>query len=170
MNSLQFYYLQEVFNISFVIRPQKNRDLYRLRPLCPKRADLLFFCSTLKTEEEKSLVQKIANSLTFYPVIVEIRDPQNPGARLVLNNLITRFLPKGFVIFGAELANQLREKTNAHKNQTEKISETALISKDRHALIPGLVLNPIRDFTGENQAQTRALKQKAWDILREAFL
>ena len=196
MNALQFYYAHTVLGISSFIQPERFRTNYRLRYGSTKRADFLFFCSPLKTKEEKTLIQKIAQALDSSDyIIVEILNTQNSHTPFILNNLLTRFLPRGFVIFGSDLSSHLTEKNNSDHlisqstttqekrnnisvktkssspNQSiyGKITEPISISQNQKQLITGCVLNVIDDFTDPDPIKTQERKKQAWNTLKQTF-
>lgn len=107
MNTLQFYYVHTVLGVSSVIQPKAVRSVYRLLNNSTKKADFLFFCSPVKSLEEKKLIQKMARAIgSSQELILEILN-QSINTESVLDNLFTRFLPKGFVIFGESLSHYL---------------------------------------------------------------
>ena len=111
MNTLQFYYANTVLGVSSVIQPKKIRSAYRLRPHSIEQIDFLFFCDPINKKEDKILIQKIAKAIgSSEYLIAEILDSKNSHIPFMLNNLLTRFLPKGFVIFGNDLSDRLTEK------------------------------------------------------------
>ncbi|MDE0118886.1 MAG: hypothetical protein OXM55_02620, partial [Bdellovibrionales bacterium] len=141
MNGSQFYYAHNVLGISSLLKPQKIRSTYRLHHSSEKEIDFLFFCQQLNTEKDPSLIQKIAQALGFPNyAIVEIRDKQNPYVPYILNNLLTRFCPKGFVIFGPDLAPHLNPKGfnfyNSEQKPTLEIKKRAKEVKQHSRLNP----------------------------------
>ena len=178
MTAIQLYYVNTVLRISSIIQPQEIRSIYRLHSSSAKQTDFLFFCHQLHTEEEKSLIQKIGKTLSPYENrIVEIlSDPTDKKdlsssatysestLNKVMKNLLTRFLPKGFIIFGSDLAIHL----TATKKTTEKIVETIHISNYQKQSIPGCVLYSVRDMIGTpNSAKIQERKKQTWDILKK---
>lgn len=198
MNVLQFYYTHTVLGISSIIQPKKTRTTYRLHCSSAKQTDFLFFCNKLKTKEEKTLIQKIAKALDSSDhIIVEILNTQSSHTSVILGNLLTRFLPRGFVIFGSDLAFHLMGKNNKNSdypvsqstmtqekrnnisvktkppspNQSihGKITEPISISQNQNQLITGCVLNVIDDFTDPDSTKTQERKKQAWKILRQVL-
>ena len=182
MTAIQLYYVNTVLGISSIIQPQKIRSIYRIHPSSAKSTDFLFFCHQLHTEEEKSLIQKIGKTLSPYENrIVEIlADPtEKPTEKKelslntahsestlnkVMKNLLTRFLPKGFIVFGSDLAIHL----TSTKNTTEKIVETVPISHHQNQSIPGCVLHSIHDMVDSpNSTETQERKKQTWNNLKK---
>ena len=108
MHTLPFYYVREVLGVKTALKPHALRTVYNLsRPLA-QQTDFLFFCDTLKTPEAKSLVKNIVKALKAEEEqVAEILDLHSLHLTFLLTNLLTRFQPKGFVVFGKELAEKL---------------------------------------------------------------
>ena len=129
MNASQFYYIHNVLGVSSFLKPQKIRSTYHLHYGSEKEISFLFFCNTLNTESDCRLIQKIAQALHACGyIIAEILDPQSTHVPFMLNNLLTRFRPKGFVIFGPDLAIHLNPKTFNAMN-SEKVPSPKMIKK-----------------------------------------
>ena len=194
MNTAQFYYIYKALGISSFLQPQKIRSTYRLHYSSGKETDFMFFCNQLNTEKDRLLIQKIAQALGSSEYItVEVLDLQNPHTPFMLKNLLTRFLPKGFVIFGPDLASHLNPKgfdfmnseqapsTNINrkpeelsnevstKNPLGKTMATISINKNQHQSISGCVLNALNDFTGSDVKEVQERKKQAWKILKQIF-
>ena len=169
MNALQFYYVNTVLGASSVIQPQKIRSAYCLHRSSEKQTNFLFFCNHLNTKEEKELIQKIATAIDHSEsMIVEILDMKNTHIPLLLNNFLTRFLPKGFVIFGHDLAFRLA-RFSSNKTKDKKINWKGVINKNQQHFVPGCVLNTMSDFTGPASLEVRERKKQAWNTLRQTF-
>ena len=85
----------------------------------------------------------------------------------ILNNLLTRFTPKGFIIFGSDLAIELTEAYTTGKD-SETIAETIPINKHQKLSVPACVLPTIQDMTGDPHSPTvRDRKKQAWDTLKK---
>ncbi len=178
MTAIQLYYVNTVLGISSIIQPREIRSIYRIHPSSTKPTDFLFFCHQLHTEEEKKLIQKIGKTLSPYENrIVEIlTDPiekrelvsntaySESTLNKVMKNLLTRFLPKGFIIFGSDLAIHL----TSTKKTTEKVVETIPISNHQEQSIPGCVLHSVRDMVGSpNSAKIQERKKQTWNNLKK---
>ena len=161
MNALQFYYVRTVLGVSSVIQPEVLRSVYRLLNNSAGKADFLFFCDPVKSVEEKHLIQKMAKAIgSSKELILEVLN-QTHSEKAMLDNLLTRFLPRGFVIFGANLGYSLINK---------KITRPVSISRQETLSIPGCVLNPLSDFTGKDSLKIQNTKQQAWNLLKKTFL
>ncbi len=161
MNTSQFYYAHNVLGISSFLQPQKIRSTYRLYHSSETETEFLFFCQQLYSspplsqgpalqgsnkisinkEKDSSLIQKIAQALRFSNYgIVEILDKQSLHVPYILNNLLTRFCPKGFVIFGPDLASHLNPKGfnfhNSEHSPTSEIENRAKEVTQNHHLNP----------------------------------
>ena len=194
MNTAQFYYIYKALGISSFLQPQKIRSSYRLHYSSGKEINFLFFCHQLNMEQGNTLIQKIAQALgSSEHITVEVLDLQSPHTPFMLKNLLTRFLPKGFVIFGPDLASHLNPKgfdfMNSEqilsakinrkpeefsnevstKNPLGKIIETISINKNQHQSISGCVLNTLSDFTEGNLKEVQERKKQAWKILKQTF-
>ena len=170
MNALQFYYAHTVLGISSFILPQKSRNIYRLHQSSKKQVDFIFFCDSLHTKENKELIKKIAQALNSSDyIIVEILQSQSTSIPSIIKNLLTRFLPKGFIVFGSELAPHLTAKDNILKRISWKISETISINKNQNQSIPGCVLDTIKALTGPHSSEIQERKKQAWNRLRTVF-
>ena len=168
MNSLQFYYTHKVLGISSIIQPAWVRSTYRLHDHSEKQVDCLFFCNHLNMKEGKVLIQNIAKAIDSSAyIIVEILDSHNPCVSFIPNNLLTRFQPKGFVIFGGGLAYQLF--SDQVRNVHEKITRKIMIGQNQQYDIPGCVLSPINELTGSNLPEIQKKKQQAWNTLKQFF-
>ena len=213
MNTSQFYYAHNVLGISSFLKPQKIHSTYRLYNTSEKELEFLFFCQELhpssllsqkqalkgsnksiNTEKNNSLIQKIAQALgSSHYATVEVLDLKSPYLPFVLNNLLTRFVPKGFVIFGSDLASHLKPKDLIAQNSEEnltleinklktkyphkisvknlygKITETIAINKNQHQSISGCILNKLSDFTEPDLKTVQERKKQAWEILKQVF-
>ncbi len=160
MNALQFYYVRTVLGVSSVIQPEALRSVYRLLNNSTTKADFLFFCDPVKSVEEKHLIQKMAKAIgSSQALILEVLN-QTHLEKAMLDNLLTRFLPRGFVIFGANLGYSLINK---------KITQAVSINAKETLSVPGCVLNPLSDFTGKDSLKIQNTKQQAWNLLRQTF-
>lgn len=179
MNALQFYYVNTVLGISSFLQPQEIRSTYRLLYGSTKNPDFLFFCDSLKNNGDKTLIQKISKALgSDQYIIVEILNQHSLLINIVLNNLLTRFLPKCFVIFGPDLGFKLTNKNffelkDPSVKQTEnipiKISKTISIKKNLQKPVYGCILHPLTHFTGSNLSKVQENKKQAWKILKELY-
>lgn len=175
MNALQFYYTYTVLGINSFIPPQKVRNLYCLHHSSKKQADFMFFCSPLHTRKKKELIQKIAQALGSSDyIIVEVLQTQNTSISSIMDNLLTRFLPRGFIIFGSALAFQLASKRNESTlDPLEKtswhITEVISLNKTQNQIIPGCILDTINDLTGPQSSEMQERKKQAWNRLRNVF-
>lgn len=161
MNSAQFYYIHKVLGLTSFIQPKNIRKAYRIHRSSYQQTQFLFFCSHLDTEEKKLLMQKIAQSLGYTnTMIISISDAHHPHIPLLLNNFLTRFMPKGFIIFGYDLASFLIP-LNPKYIQNKKILWNKKIS--------GCVLNPLSDFTDSDTSLVQTHKQQAWNLLKQSF-
>ena len=189
VNTLQFYYADRVLGLSSLIKPRNIRDSYRLHPSKSRRADFLFFCEQMKTKEDKALIQKIASAMELSEYfILEILNPQNPHTPFILNNFLARFRPKGFAVFGPELAARLRGRPNSSTSGTPKqvsaeegkegrpnssapglFKQEVALSENLSLSIPGCVLDKVSAFTGPDSPDLRKRKQSAWKILKRVL-
>ena len=192
MNTAQFYYIYKALGISSFLQPQKIRSTYRLHYSSGKEINFLFFCHQLNMEQGNTLIQKIAQALgSSEHITVEVLDLQSPHTPFMLKNLLTRFLPKGFVIFGPDLASHLNPKgfdfMNSEqaleftknpsnfsnkvntKNPLGKIIETISTNKNQKQSISGCVLNALSDFTESDPKKVQERKKQAWKILKQTF-
>ena len=174
MNALHFYYWNTVLGVSSFIQPQKVRSTYRMTNGSIKEPDLLFFCTSLNNKEYKTLLQKMAKALgSDKYIIVEILNPKTPHTPLILKNLLTRFLPKSFIIFNPDSAFQATDKPHSTKPSENhlpsplKIRVKIPLGNRQHRLIQGCLLNPISDFIGPDLAKVHKNKKQTWNILKE---
>ena len=184
MNVLQFYYINTVFGVSSIIQPQKLRSVYYLHPSLEKQTDFLFFCHPLHTKKEKELIQKIGKTLSPYKIqILEIlanstKQQQTkkeflsnpPTSKSILkntvNSLLTRTLPKGFIIFGSDLATHLTATYTEKKTGT--IAETIHINSYQKKSIPGCVIHKLSDMLGDtNSTKIQERKKQTWNTLKK---
>ena len=184
MNALQLYYTQKVLGVQSALKPQDFRSIYSLSHPLAKKTDFLFFCNQLKTSSEKTLIQNIAKALkTEAEQVVEILDVQNPHCALLFKNLLARFNPKAFVIFGEKLAGQLfgasSNQTGYEKSATFMVFPTSRvdkkqelsnkISKKGEFTMAGVVIHSIHQLTNPDPVQKQKAKQEAWQVLHKTF-
>ena len=183
MNVTQFYYMNTVLGISSIIKPPNLRSIYHLHPSLEKQSDFLFFCHTLHTKEEKNLIQKIGKIFSPFKIqIVEIftesiqKHPKKKEVSLnmkpfalplknIINSLLTRTLPKGFIIFGSDLAAHLI--TTYTEKKIGTITETIYINHHQKNTLPGCVIHTVSDMTGDSiTTKIQERKKQTWDILK----
>ncbi len=170
MNAGQFYYVHNVLGVSTVIQPEGVRSAYRLHNNSIEKPDFIFFCEQIKTVEDKILIQKIAKAIgSSRELIIEVLNRSGFISKngTILDNLLTRILPKGFVIFGQSLSQYLIG--NRAGNSDGKISRLLFLSTQETLSVPGCVLSPLNNFTGLNSAEVQKTKQHAWTILKKVF-
>ena len=169
MNPLQFYYIQEVLGVQTGIKPSELRSAYRLSRPVARQTDFLFVCDRLKTAKEKSLVKNIAKALKAEEEqVVEILDRQHQQNSVLLQNLLARLCPKGFVIFGQELAEKLISSSKLSKPFPYSLSIPA--TPYSQALILGCVIHSISQMSDLDPTEGQANKQKTWQVLHKTFL
>lgn len=162
MNTEQFYYIHKVLGVSSFIQPKDIRAAYKLHNYLYKNTPFLFFCSHLDSNKKKLLIKKMALSLNYTnTMIIEVLNIHHPHISNLLNNFLTRFVPKGFVIFGYDLASCLDHQSPQYL-QNKKILWNNKIS--------GAVLNPLSNFTDSNPSLVKKYKLQAWDILKELYI
>ncbi len=163
----QFYYASEVLGVSDIIKPRELHSIYRLQGRS-KHSSFLFFCNQMKGEENLKMMRKMQEALEQKESqIVEISNVEHPYTRSYLfNNLLTRFYPRGFVIFGTHLAERLTGKSQA----IGKISYPLPVKESGQSpLIPGCVLKPISEFMNSDPHLVIEVKKQAWKQLKLAF-
>ena len=184
MNMIQFYYINTVLGISSIIKPQKLRSIYHLHPSLKKQPDFLFFCHPLHTKEEKNLIQKIGK--TFHPCEIQIVEiftdltkqqprkkepslntaPYEFPLRSTINSLLTRTLPKGFIIFGSDLATRLT--TTYTEKKIGPITEAIHINSHQKKTISGCVIHTVSDMTeNPDSTKTQERKKQTWNTLKK---
>lgn len=177
MNALQFYYANTVLGVSSFIQPQKIRTSYRLIYSPTKEPDLLFFCNSMENNKEyKTLIKKMAKALDSDKyMIVEILNPKKRHIPYILKNLLSRFLPKSFIIFNPNSDFPATDKTHSTKSSENhllsplKIRIKIPLGNRQHHSIQGCLLNPIKDFIGPDSTKVHQNKKQAWNLLKEIY-
>jgi len=169
MNALQFYYINEVLGIESVMQPKKVQSFYRIYRSSISGTPEYFFFVSRTGEKELKLIRNMAKAIDVKEyMVIEIIDLNNSPGVLPFNNLLTRFLPKGFVIFGPELASHFN---NINIKKVPMISKQSVsicknISKD----IPGVILYNIPDLMDGEPKIIQQRKQESWIVLQKTFL
>ena len=102
-----------------------------------------------------------------YSSLATLKENLQKPSYTILDNLLTRILPKGFVIFGQSLSQYLIG--NRAGNLDRKISRSLFLSTQETLSVPGCVLSPLNNFMGLNSAEVQKTKQHAWAILKKVF-
>ena len=176
MNALQFYYTREVLGIQTALKPLHLRGAYRLSCPLAQKTDFLFFCDKLKVSAEKTLVKNIAKALKAEEEqVVEILDFQSLPKLALFKNLLTRFNPKSFVIFGDELAKKLIPPAyTTHLNPTGEESKPKtyplVYEQGPQNQVHGVVIGTISQLTSPDPAKSQKAKQDSWNVLHKTFL
>ncbi len=121
------------------------------------------------------MIQKIAGAIgSSRRLILEILNPQNPHTAFILNNFLIRFQPKGFVVFGMDLARRLiKNPLPAPNTEGFNTADSFLlkreirISKNKTFTVPACVLDKVSAFTGPDLPNLRKKKQSAWNTLQQ---
>ena len=158
MNTNQFYYAKEVLGISSLAVPNHLKN-YHLRlgkyPVYFSKKKLLLYFSETTDQEFLNIVKNINKALKnpeyFF---IEIKKGGN-HKEFILHNLLSRFKPFGFVIFGDELAKSLVK--------DYKTSFTYFYEKKASAM--ACVLKELSQYTGSSPDIIKN-KQSAWEHLK----
>ena len=168
MNTLQFYYTHTVLGVSSVLQPKGIRDSYRLHPSCARKAGFLFFCDQIQGKEGKQLIQKIAGAMGLSEyLILEIINPQNPHTPFILNNFLSRFRPKGFVVFGLELARRLMQNPLPAEEDSSLLKWQVSQKGQTFFTVPACLLDTLSAFIGPDSPHLRKKKESAWNRLKK---
>lgn len=113
MDVNQLYYSNKVLGISSFVRPEHLRSIYSLdithypyTHTCNiQKKTILYFTESLNTED-KIIIQKINQALNQPNyILIEVKELKTKIS--LFENLLIRFSPQGFVIFGSRLAESL---------------------------------------------------------------
>ena len=123
---------------------------------------------------------------SFYNKVLK---PEILNKNSILKNLLTRFYPKGFVIFGKELAEALISSSHLRTSTgsvTEQATGEAVLKVEKtspfwalsfnqgtglsNQTIPGCVIPSISQLTDPAPAKKQQAKQEAWQVLYNTFL
>ena len=158
MNINQFYYTNKVLGISSFICPKHLRSTYSLDTTHYsylsdnniQKKTILYFTESLNTED-KIIIQKINQALNQPDyILIEIKDLKSQSS--LFENLLTRFSPKGFVIFGPQLASHL-----ITANKTFGKINYQYDNKN----IDGCVLSEVKAYQGDTP-EVQKKKQEGW--------
>ncbi len=162
MNVNQFYYTNKVLGISSFIRPKHLRFAYSLNTThysytsasSTQKKTILYFAESLNIEG-KTIIQKINQALKQPDyILIEIKNIKPTPS--LFKNLLTRFSPQGFVIFGSQLAEHL-----IIKNKT--LGKIRYCCADKY--IDGCILSTVKNYQG-NSEDVQKRKQEGWSHLK----
>ena len=161
MNINQFYYVNKVLGISSLLRPEHLRFIYSLDATqysymltsSAQKKTILYFTESLNVED-KIIIQKINQALKHPDyILIEIKDLKFKFS--LFENLLTRFSPQGFVIFGSQLAEYLINTTN------ETFGKIHYANKN----ISGCILSEVKNYQGDS-LDVKKRKQEGWSHLK----
>ena len=194
MNALQMQYIKDVLGLRSVVQPKDIRSIYRIHKSIQDPA-YLFFLTTLKTgtsktlknsqkiqkakpvedkqwEKIKHLVQKINQSLNASSPgwIIEILNLEDNRIHQILDQLLIRLQPKGFIIFDSYLAKKLLNNRYSLVSTREKIKYLVHWGGTQQITVPACTLNPIVEFLDmTDKANVQKNKRQAWEKLKYTF-
>ena len=153
MNINQFHYAHKVLGITSLIRPKQSiytLDKTHYHPLFTNRQQkiMLYFTGALN-KENKIIVQKI-NQALGKPDYILVEVLKYTKSHFLLKNLLIRFSPRSFVLFGPQLAQSL-------------IETNTTFGKIHHAdtNINGCILSEIKAYQGDSP-DVQKRKSEAW--------
>ena len=159
MNVNQFYYVNKVLGISSFLRPEHSTYSLDIKHYSStstsstQKKTILYFTESLDTEG-KTIIQKINQALKQPDyIIIEVKTTKYLSS--LFENLLSRFSPTGFVVFGSPLAKSLM--------RTNTFGKINYSQNNRN--INGCILSEVKTYQGHSE-NVQKRKQEGWEHLK----
>ena len=153
MNINQFYYAHKVLGITSLVRPKSAAcilDRTHYHPLLAhKQQKIMLYFTGVLSSEDKFIIQKI-NQALGQPGYILVEVLKYTQLHLLFKNLLIRFSPRGFVLFGSQLTQSL-------------IKTNTTFGKIYHAdtNISGCILSELKIYR-DDSLDVQKRKSEAW--------